>query len=170
MNRASLAAVGAGRLERARVAGGGVSSIDHHALGVLGLPSSEHLTLGAAVLIALSIVSEARGAIEGRPPVEVWEWDIGVDRLILDVDDVLDGPVGRVTGHLVGPDLPAEADAPEQVEEWEVLHHVGWGHQDLEDDARLAAVDGVVVVVAEAQPALLVRHERGIGVRRAGLE
>ena len=90
--------------------------------------------------------------------------------LILDGDDVLDRPVGRVAGHLVGSDLPAEAGAPEHVQEGLVLHHVGRGHQDLEDDAGLAAVDGVVVVVAEVQATLLVRHQGGVGIGGAGLE
>src|SRR5687767_3285123 len=66
--------------------------------------------------------------------------------LVLDVDDVLDRPVRRVTRYLVGPDLPAEADSPEHVQERLILHGVGRGDQDPEDDAGLPTIDGVVVV------------------------
>ena len=170
LDLAPLAALGAGSLQRAGIAGGGVSPVDHDAFGVLGCPSPEHLAFGAAVLVALGIVGEARGAIERRPLVEVRQRDVGADLLILDVDDVLDGPVGRVAGHLVGSDLPAEADPPEHVQERQVLHHVGRGHQDLEDDAGLPAIHGVVVVIPKVEPALLERHQGGVGVGGAGLE
>ena len=43
--------------------------------------------------------------------------------------------VGRVAGDLAGPQLPAEADPPEQVAHRLVLHDVGRGHQRGEDDA-----------------------------------
>ena len=84
-------------------------------------------------------------------------------------DDVLDRAVGGVAGHLAGPELAAEADPPEQVPQRHVLHHVGRGHQGGEDDARLAAVDDVVVVVAQARP-VPGPHRRGVGVGRADPE
>src|SRR3954447_4231907 len=122
MDLAPLTALGAGSFERAGITDSGVSAVDHDAFGVLGCLSPKHLAFGAAVLVALRIVDEARRSIERRPLVEVRQWDVGANLLILNLDDVLDGPVGRVAGHLVGPELPAEADAPEHVEEGQVLH------------------------------------------------
>ena len=88
-------------------------------------------------------------AEERRAVVEVGQRDVGPDAGVLEGDDVLDGAVGRVAGHLVRAQLAPEADPPEQVPQRHVLHHVGRGHQRGEDDARLAAVDDVVVVVAQ---------------------
>jgi hypothetical protein len=165
-----LAALCAGSFQRAGIADGGVGATDHDAFGVLGFPSPKHLALGAAVLVALRIVGEAGRSVERCPLVEVWQRDVGVDVLVLNGDDVLDGPVRRVAGHLVGSELPAEADAPKHAQEGQVLHHVGRRRQDLKDDAGLPAVHGVVVVIAEVETALLVRHQCRFGVRRAGLE
>jgi hypothetical protein len=50
---------------------------------------------------------------------------------------------------MVRPDLSAEADAPEQIAHRHVVAHVDRGDEGGEDDASLAAVDDVVVVVAE---------------------
>ena len=94
----------------------------------------------------------ARRAEERRAVVEVGQRDVGADAGVLDGDDVLDRAVGRVAGHLARPQLAPEADPPEQVAHRHVLHHVGRRDQGGEDDAGLAAVDDVVVVVAQAVP------------------
>ena len=82
--------------------------------------------------------------------VEVGQGHVGADAGVLDGDDVLGRAVGGVAGHLVRPQLPAEADPPQQIEHRLVLHDVGRRDQRGEDDAALAAVDDVVVVVAQA--------------------
>jgi hypothetical protein len=98
MDLAPLTAHGASRFERAGIADGGVSAVDHDAFGVLGFPSPKHLAFGAAVLVVLRIVGEAGRSIERRPLVEVRQRDVGVDLLVFDADDVLDRAVGRVAG------------------------------------------------------------------------
>ena len=109
------------------------------------------MALRAAVFVALGIVGEVilrhRTAVRC---VEVGQRDVGPDAGILEGDDVLGGAVRGIAGDLVGPDLPAEADPPQQVAHRLVLHDVGRGDEGSEDDAALAAIDDVVVVVAEA--------------------
>ncbi len=76
------------------------------------------------------------------------------------------GAVGRVAGDLARAQLAAEADPPQQVPHRLVLHDVGRRDQRGEDDPGLAAVDHVVVVVAQARPGLDA-HRRGVWVGRA---
>ena len=98
------------------------------------------------------------------------ERDVGADALLLDGDDVLDGAVFGVAGHLARAQLPAEPRPPEQVERRLVVLHLGRRHQRGQDDPRLAAVDDVVVVVAEVRAAVARRQRRGVGVGGAGPE
>ncbi len=81
---ASLVTLSAGSLQRARVTRRRLSLVDHDAFGVLGGLSPEHLAFRAAELVALGIVGEARGAVEGSPLVEIRQRDVGADALILD--------------------------------------------------------------------------------------
>ena len=96
----------------------------------------------------------------GRPPTRGSRRGC---RLPLDGGDVLDGAVLGVAGHLARPQLPAKARSPEQVERRLVLLHLGRGDQGGEDDPRPAAIDDVVVLVAQARAALPQRHRRGVG-------
>ena len=91
---------------------------------------------GASVLLYSNLAAlraQVRTAVGRRPAPDVGrvEWvecatdaevvaqlDEGMlDLLILDGDDVLNGPIGRVAGYLARSKLPAEAGAPEQVQE-----------------------------------------------------
>ena len=90
--------------------------------------------------------------------------------LLLDGDDVLDGAVFGVARHLPRAQLPAEARPPEQVERRLVLLHLGRRDQGGEDDPGLAAVDDVVVLVAQVRAAVPERHRRGVGIGRADAE
>jgi len=54
-----------------------------------------------------------------------------------------------VGDHALGPELAAEQGAAELVEQDLVLRHVARRHQAVEDDPGLAAVDPIVVLVAE---------------------
>jgi hypothetical protein len=97
--------------------------------------------------------------------IEVRERQVGADPSIFDGDDDLDGARGRVTGHLLRPQLPAEAEPPEEIAHGRVLHHFGWRDQGGEGDPSLAAVHHVMVVVAQARPGRD-PHGRGVGVGR----
>ena len=108
------------------------------------------MALRAAVLVPFRVVGEHVPAVEARAVLEVGQRDVGADAGVLDGDDVLDGAVLGIPRDLVGPDLPAEADPPQQIAHRLALHDVGRRHQGGEDDPALAAIDDVVVVVAEA--------------------
>ena len=79
---------------------------------------------------------------------------------VLDGDDVLDGAVLGVAGHLPRAQLPAEARPPQQVEGRLVLLHLGRGDQGGQDDPGPAAIDDVVVVIAQVRATV----PSGIGV------
>ena len=102
--------------------------------------------------------------------VEVGQGNVGADASIFDGDDVLGRAVGGVAGHLPRPQLPAEADPPQQIQHGLVLHHLGRRDERGEDDPGLPAVDDVMVVVAQIQPATAVAHERGVRIGDAGAE
>ena len=87
--------------------------------------------------------------------------DVRADALVLDGDDVLDGAVFGVPSDLTRPQLPAEPGPPEQVERRLVLLHLGRGHQGGQDDPRLAPIDHIVVLVAQAGATVA---GRGMGV------
>jgi hypothetical protein len=170
MHLPPLAARGASRFGWAGIAGCRLRPVDHDAFGGLGLPSPQHPAVGTTLRVALGIGGEVRGARAGRPLVKVWQRDGGVEVLVRDRDDGLDCPGGRVASHLAWSDPPAEPRSSEHVEAGQVLHHVGRGHQDLQDDAGLAAIHGRVIVVPDVEAALLERHQGSVGIGRAGLE
>ena len=128
------------------------------------------MALRAAVLVALGIVGERRpGRRRSVRCSKSGSGHVGPDAGVLDGDDVLGGAVLGIAGDLVRPDLPAEADPPQQIAHRLVLHDVGRGDEGGEDDAALAAIDDVVVVVAEADRAP-VPHRGGIGIGGADAE
>ena len=55
--------------------------------------------------------------------------EVGADPLVLDGGDVLDGAVLGVPGHLMRPQLPAEARAPQEIDGRLVLLHLRRGNQ-----------------------------------------
>jgi hypothetical protein len=110
------------------------------------------------------VLAEERSAV-----IHVGERDVGADAGILQGDDVLDRAVGSVPGGLLRMELAAEADSPQQVQHWLVFHDIGRRHQGSEDDAPFAAIDDVVVVVAQASLAGG-PHRRGVGISCADPE
>ena len=72
-------------------------------------------SIASSVLIALGIVGEPGWPIERRAPIEVRQREKCPDPRVLERHDVLDRAVGRVTRHLLRPQLTAEAHAPQQV-------------------------------------------------------
>jgi hypothetical protein len=85
--------------------------------------------------------------------LEVGQRDVGADTDVLNGDDVLGRAVLGVPGDGVRPDPPAEANAPQQIPHGLALHDVRRGDESREDDASLAPVDHIVIVVAEADRA-----------------
>ena len=98
--------------------------------------------------------------------LEIGQRHMGQNPGIVDGDDVLGGPVLGVAGHLVRPDLPPKADAPEEIAHRLALHDVGRGDEGGEADAALPAADDVVVVVAEPDGAPI-PHGRSVRIGRA---
>src|SRR5215212_650877 len=90
--------------------------------------------------------------------------------LIFDGHNVLDRAVLRISRNLAWPELPPEARPPEQVERRLVLLHLGGCDECGEDDARLAAIDDVVVMIAQMRASAPLEHWRGIGVGGADAE
>ena len=91
---------------------------------------------------------------------------ISPDAGILKRDDILGGAVFGIAGHLMRPDLPSEADAPQPIPHRLALHDVGRSHEGSEDDPRFAAIHHVVVVIAEADRTP-VPYRCGVRIRRA---
>jgi len=123
------------------------------------------MALRAAVLVPFGVVGDLVATVEIRPVLEVGQGHVGADASILDGDDVLGGPVLGVPGHVAWPVLPPKVDPPQQVTHRLALHDIGRGDERSDDDAALAAVDDVMVVVDETNRAP-VRHGGGIRVGR----
>ncbi len=130
-------------------------------LGVLGLAPPQRLARGAAIGIVRGRIREAAAAEVGRAPLEVGQGDIGADTHLLQGPDILGRPVGRVGDDASGSEAPAELDPPELVEHRLVLHHIRRRDQRVEDDARLPAVDHVVVMIAKRRSLLPVLTQSG---------
>src|SRR5829696_5321982 len=95
-----LDAVSAARLERAGMARRGRRLVDAHPFRVLVLAKRQHLAARAAVRIDAAVVDKLALAEERRALVEIGQGEERLDTGILERDDVLDGAVGRVPGHL----------------------------------------------------------------------
>jgi hypothetical protein len=93
--------------------------------------------------------------------------DAGPDPLPLAGGDVLAGAVLGVAGDGSGPQRPTEACVPEQSEGGLILLPIRWGGQGGKDDARPAAVDAGVVVIAQVGAAIPERQRRGVRIGRA---
>jgi hypothetical protein len=72
--------------------------------------------------------------------------------------------------HLSGPQLPAAAGSPEQIERRLVFLHLCRRDQGHQDHPRLAAIDHGVVLVAEARSSFARGHRRGVGIGGADAE
>jgi hypothetical protein len=83
--------------------------------------------------------------------VHVGERDVGAKAGLLQGHDVLDGTVGGIPGDLTRMKLAPEADPPQQIQHRLVFHDIGRGHEGGQDDAPLATIDDVMVVVAQAR-------------------
>jgi hypothetical protein len=74
---------------------------------------------------------------------------VGTNAGLFEADDVLNRAVLGTPDRTPGPQLPAEADAMEGVEHRLVIHDIRRRDERLQDNARLAAIDDIVVVIAE---------------------
>jgi len=163
---ATLLAVGAALLEGTGVAGAGRCLVGSHPGGVVVATAAQDGAVLAGVDVLLVIVGECLGAEEAGAFADGRERDKGVDAGLFQCADVVDGALGRVTDRAPGMEVPPKPDSPEEVLHRDVLHDVGRGDERGENDPCLAAIDDVVVVVAQRRRAAI-RHERGIGVGRA---
>ena len=77
------------------------------------------------------------------------KWRIHADAGTLDGLKVLDRAVSGVRDDTFGTELAAEEGAPELVEEGLILHDVARCDQAVQDNAGFAAINEVVVVVAQ---------------------
>ncbi len=69
-----------------------------------------------------------------------------------------------VAGHLPRPQLPAKARSPQQIQGRLVLLDLGRGHQRQQDDAGLAPVDDVMVLVAQTDMPVPLWERSGVGI------
>ena len=111
------------------------------------------MPLRAPILVALAIEDEIVVAVELGPVGEVGQRQIRPDAGVLDGDDVVGGAVLGIPGDLVRSELPPKTDPPEEIPHGLALHDIRWRHEGSQDHAPLAAVDDVVVVVAETNRA-----------------
>src|SRR5215213_493115 len=146
LHLAAVVAGGALGLHRAGIADSDLTAVRHHALGSLDRVATQGMVLRAAVPITLRIEDEVVMAVETGAVREVGQGQIGADAGVFDGDDVLGGPVLGIPGDVVRPDPPAKADAPQEIAQRHVLHHVSRGDQRSENDPTLTAIDDVLVV------------------------
>ena len=99
MHDPAVVARGASDLDGARVAGGGVASVDDNLLAILGGLPREGMVLRAATLVPRGVIGKVRLREEPRSPRSpIGERDVGPDAGVLQRDDVLGRAVGRVSG------------------------------------------------------------------------
>ena len=99
--------------------------------------------------ITLGVVLERLRAKERGAVVVVGRGNVGMNVLVFESDNVLFRAVLAVAGSLPGPQFPAEARPPEQVEHGFVFGDFGGSHQHPQDDAGLAAIDDILRLVAQ---------------------
>src|SRR3954466_4863087 len=128
------------------------------------------LAPGTVVGISRHVVDEIGRTKETGPAPDYGQREIRTNLLTLDGGNVLDRAVLAVSGHLAWPQLPAEPRPPEQIEGGLVFLYLRRSHQGGEDDPGAAAIDEVVVLIAQPRASFSVRHRRGIGIGRAGPE
>ena len=120
----------------------------------------------AGVDVSFGLVGERLWPEESSAFPDVRERYVRPDAGRFERADVVDGAVGRVADLALGMQVPPKPGSLEEVLHRYVLHDVGRGDERGENDPRLAAIDDVVVVVAQSRcPAI--RHERCVGVGRA---
>src|SRR5215207_4415335 len=112
LDLAAMIAGGALGLHRAGVADTCLAAVRHHTLRAFGRIAAEGMSLRATIFITLGIEGEVILPIEIGAVRKVGQRYVGPDAGVLDGDDVLGGAVLGITRDVVGPDLPAEADAP----------------------------------------------------------
>src|SRR5690242_2673566 len=156
-------------LHRASIASRGACPVDHPLAGFVAPFPRQHLPLWAALDVALAVVGEGSLVIVGRRLVPFGQRHVGADALFLQGADVLACRVLGVGDETLGPELATEQSATELVEQDLVLGHVARRHQAVEDDSGLAAVDQVVILVAEDSAPIPHRHGRRIRVGAADL-
>ena len=133
-----------------------MAAIDNDLLAILGGLALEGMVLRAVIRVPLPVIREVSLREDPRSPGSpIGERDVGLKARVLDGGYVLDRAVGGVPSDLLRPHLTAEAHSPQQVLHRHVLHDVRRGDQRCQDDAPLAPVDHVVVVVARAVPCVV---------------
>lgn len=151
LDASALRARGALGFDWAGITRSTICLLDDLAFRVLGGFAPQSLPIRPAVGVGLRVIGEARGTEVLGALVPIRQRRIHRDPGILDGDDVLDRPVGRVRGNLMRPEVPAEAGLPEEIEHHLVLHRLAWRDQHLEDDAGSTTIGQVVVVIAQLQ-------------------
>jgi len=100
----------------------------------------------------------------------IGQGNIGADACVFQRFDVLDGAILGITRHVARPQFPTKAGPKDEVAHGLVIHDFRRRHQHLENDARFAAIDDVVHVVAQVRPSILQAHGGGIRIRGADFE
>ena len=108
VHHAAVVTGGAGRFERAGVAGGCLGPIHHLLLGVFRLTAAQGLTLRATILVPLCIVGEVGGTIVRHALVPVRQGDVGPNARVFQGTDVLDRAIGRGGDGALGGEVPTE--------------------------------------------------------------
>src|SRR5260370_34364090 len=87
------------------------------------------LPVGADVEIVRGVIRELGGSIIRRHMLPIRQRDVGADALIFESLNILDGSIFGIAGDLAGPQMPAEARMPKQIEHRQGVCHLGGGEQ-----------------------------------------
>src|SRR5688572_22422037 len=126
---AAFAAVGTPRADRASLTGGGRGLVDAHLGNIVVATWPQDRSARTSIDILLSIIAEVTLAEERTGLAPLRQRDVGANSIGCQACEILPRAIGRVADRSFGAQLPAEADAPEQVQHRGVLHHVGGGDQ-----------------------------------------
>ncbi len=145
---ASLCAGGTLRFERAVVAVFGPCAVATRALGRMRLIKAQFVACRTDIEVALRLLVKAIDAKERRAMINVGGGNVRPHALAFDGDQIVFRAILLVASDLPQPQLPAEADTPEQIKHGLIVHHLRGSHQHLENDARFAPIDDVVHMIA----------------------
>src|SRR5215208_3865509 len=121
----ALTAVGTLGADRAGLTDSGGSLVDADLGRVVVAPKAQDGALRAAVDVRLRLVGEVALAEERTALAPVRQWHIGADPVGGQSLEVLPRSVRRIADRPPGSHLPAKADASQQIQHGDVLHHVG---------------------------------------------
>jgi len=138
----------AARFERTGIADASLGSILLELICASRRKDMQFGSVGADIQIPLGIVVKITLSEEFCSLVQIRKRNKGKNMLLFKRSDDLCSPIGGISSKLTWPQLPAEANSPEQIKNRLVFHDLRGRDKGSEDDSRLSSVYHIVRLIA----------------------